>query len=1483
MKRQRARSTIPFPVVIRLAFLCVLLSLPFVASAAPLTRQTVRRHLPRAATTARPIGQMPGGTRLTLAIDLPLRNQPALQLLLRQLYDPASTNYHHYLTPEQFAGRFGPTEADYRVVKAFAIAHGLTVPRETPNRMLVAVNGTVADIERTFHTTLRLYQHPTEPRTFYAPDVDPSFDLGVPVLRISGLDNYSLPHPNFHLVPAGKSQTAKPNAGSGPDGSYAGYDFRDAYAPDTTLTGSGQTMGLLQFDGYSTNDINYYETQAGLPSVTLSNVLLDGASGLPTGGDNDIEVALDIEMAVSMAPGLSEIIVYESPLSDPFEIILNQMAEDDLAEQLSSSWYEQNGTSNAVADQIFQQMDAQGQSFFNASGDSDAYTGLISFPCDNPYITEVGGTYLETTSTNSSRVSELVWNRGNGTGSGGGISTQYPIPPWQTNINMTACQGSTTMRNVPDVAMIAAGVYVRADGGDYNDVSGTSCAAPLWAGFTALANQQAVATAQPPVGFINPLLSTLASGPGYSSGLYDVTSGDNTSSSSPTNFYAVPGYDLCTGWGTPHGQNLINALAPLFTLAIPANATEGDGVLAGAGQIQLPNTTPTNITITLTSSNTNKVTVPPTVTLLAGQSSVSFDLDIGNGGLLDGTQDAAITAYVPGYGLRSATMQVYDNESATLQLSLPSPVSEGQGTVQGTVYCNPAPDADVSISLYSSNTAVIQVPESVVLPEGQTSTVFTATIVDGDQIAGPQSATVVAHVQNWTDGSATISVLNDISLDLSVALPAIAEKNAGLIANGGMVSIVGTLTTNLPVTLVSSDTNKLLVPVCVSIPAGQLSNTFNLTLVDNFIPDGNEVVSVTADASGFTNGSASILVIDDETPAQPSDPQPADLASNVPPGTNLSWSIGPSGEFIENGGFETGTFTNWYQENSGSGAFVIDDGTYAPPGPDGATAPYAGNYCAVSEQSGSGTLVLYQDLTLPPTASSVTLSWVDRIRNYASDFTSNQCFQVQIRNTNDTVLQTAFTTSPGNTLLNDWTNRTFDLSSYAGQTIRIAFVESDSLNYLNVYLDDISVFVCGAAPGVSNDVYFGTSPTPGPDEFQGNTTNTSWALPLLAPLTTYYWQIVAHKTGTNTGPVWQFTTAGVDHFTWSAIPRRQFTNEPFAVTITAFDALDRVVSNYLGPALLSSTPANTVSPDVTDDFTNGVWTGDVALLDRATNAVLIADDGSGDIGTSNPFNLEPANMAAVVLTQPTDQQAFAWGTANFAVEADGTPCLSYQWYFDDTNAIAGATNSTLTLTNLQSTNAGDYSVIVSNAFGWDSSSNAALDVIPLDHFSWNPIPSPRFVNAPFSVTLVAQDANNETYTTFNGTVLLSGSNNVPVPIQPAISGNFQQGIWTGNITVPQAVSNLVLEASDGAGAIGFASPIDIVNPPQLGVVNQQGGSVLLSWPAEPSGFVLESSDSLSPPNWVPVPGEPTLTNDQYLESFPITDSNQFFLLQYSGP
>ncbi|HEY5480424.1 MAG TPA: protease pro-enzyme activation domain-containing protein, partial [Verrucomicrobiae bacterium] len=548
------------------------------AGAAP--AQTLNgKHVPAAVARLAPVGSLPGSQRLDLAIGLPLRNQEELDRLLQELCDPTSPNYRRYLTLEQFTARFGPTEKDYQALMDFAKSNGLTVTVTHPNRVVLDVSGTVTAIARTFHLNLRVYPHPREARTFYAPDVEPSVDFAVPILHISGLDNYSLPHPNSRLRPVTAAANTTPNSGTGPSGTYRGSDFRTAYVPGTSMTGTGQSVGLLQFDGFYASDIATYVSQAGLPTIPVTVVPVDG--GVSTPGTGNSEVCLDIEMVMSMAPGVSGIYVYEAPNPSPWVDLLSRMANDTnslgkpLCNQLSCSWG--GGGVDASAEQIFKQMGVQGQSFFNATGDSDAFTGAIGFPSDSTNITEVGGTTL-TTGTGATYTSETVWNwglhSGSYVGSSGGISTYYAIPSYQQGISMSANQGSTTQRNVPDVALTADNVYVTYNNGSTGTFGGTSCAAPLWAGFTALVNQQAAAAGLSPVGFLNPVLYTIGKGASYAAAFHDTTTGNNYSSNSPTEFSAVTGYDLCTGWGTPNGTNLINALTapPILAPIIASNS-----------------------------------------------------------------------------------------------------------------------------------------------------------------------------------------------------------------------------------------------------------------------------------------------------------------------------------------------------------------------------------------------------------------------------------------------------------------------------------------------------------------------------------------------------------------------------------------------------------------------------------------------------------------------------------------------------------------------------------------------------------------------------------------------------------------------------------------------------------------------------------------------------------------------------------------------
>ena len=179
---------------------------------------------------------MPASTRLNLAVGLPLRNAEALDRLLERIADPESADYRHYLTPEQFTEQFGPSEADYQSLIAFAESRGLKVTGTHANRMLLDLSGAVADIEKAFHVNMLFYQHPAR-GLFYAADREPSFDFSIHALDIAGLDNYEVPRP-MSLSARAVGAVNPMVTGSGPSGLFIGNDFRAAYAPGVALTGS---------------------------------------------------------------------------------------------------------------------------------------------------------------------------------------------------------------------------------------------------------------------------------------------------------------------------------------------------------------------------------------------------------------------------------------------------------------------------------------------------------------------------------------------------------------------------------------------------------------------------------------------------------------------------------------------------------------------------------------------------------------------------------------------------------------------------------------------------------------------------------------------------------------------------------------------------------------------------------------------------------------------------------------------------------------------------------------------------------------------------------------------------------------------------------------------------------------------------------------------------------------------------------------------
>ena len=539
-----------------------------VSAAMMLPAQSVQTHHVRnvvATGDAAPVGRLPQNQVMQLDLVLPIRDSAGLKSFLADLYNPASPNYRHFLTPEQFTARFGPTVGQYNEVLRFANYYGLQVVGGSRDGMDVQVKGTVGAIESALHVSMVNYQHPVENRIFYSADREPTPNLTFNLWHVSGLDNYSIPKPlyekrsDFAAKHGMEAELVVRHAttGSGPSASFLGSDMRAAYYGGTSLTGAGQNLGLLEYYGTDLADLTTYFTNAHQTNtVPVTLLSTDGTStSCVYSGRNkcdDTEQTLDMTQAIGMAPGLASLTMYVG--STDTAMIAAMTTHSPLPTTIGCSW----GWTPAdpkTLDPYFQKMAAQGQNFFAASGDSSTWSRRNeAWPADDAYVVSVGGTDLVTASAGGAWKSETAW-----VDSGGGISPDsIAIPSWQKAAINSSNKGSTTLRNGPDVSANANFTfYVCADQTTCtaNSYGGTSFAAPMWAGFIALVNQQRVASSKSLIGFINPFIySENTNSTTYANDFHDITSGKSGS------YTAVTGFDLVTGWGSPKAA-LISVLA----------------------------------------------------------------------------------------------------------------------------------------------------------------------------------------------------------------------------------------------------------------------------------------------------------------------------------------------------------------------------------------------------------------------------------------------------------------------------------------------------------------------------------------------------------------------------------------------------------------------------------------------------------------------------------------------------------------------------------------------------------------------------------------------------------------------------------------------------------------------------------------------------------------------------------------------------------
>ena len=727
--------------------IAVLLSLVTLAAICSQAQSMSTRHVREVTRTgaSKPIGQLPPDQTMTLDVVLPLRDPAGLNSFLKELYDPSSPSYRQFLSVPEFTARFGPTEENYDAVVRYLKSYGFEIAGGTRDGMDVLIKGPVSAVEAAFHVSMRTYQHPTEDRTFYAPDREPTTGLSFALWHVSGLDNYSIPHPLYvkrsdyakaHGINA-EDVVSHATTGSGPSASFLGSDMRAAYYGGTALTGAGQNLGLFEFLGTDLADLTtYYKNVGQTNNVPITLLSTDGTStscvDTRAGGDcDDTEQTLDMTQALGMAPGLSSLVMYIGSVDTA--IISAMTTHSPLPTTIGCSWG-WTPADPSTLNPYFQKMAAQGQNFFAASGDSSTWSkSNEAWPADNAYVVSVGGTDLVTASAGGAWKSETAW-----TDSGGGISPDsIPIPSWQqlSGVINSTNKGSTTLRNGPDVAANANFTfYVCADQTTCtaNDYGGTSFATPMWAGYVALVNQQLANEGDPTIGFINPTIYAQNITSSYATDFHDITSGTSGS------FSAEVGYDLVTGWGSPNGVGLINALAPTSTspaFSINASPASVSVVQGGNGTSTITTTVsggfdsaialtasgqPSGVTLTLSSSTiaapgsgSSTLTMAVASTTAAGTYTITVS---GTGGGITHTATVALTVTAPTAG--AFTISVSPTSGSLRQ---------GQsGTASVTTAVSGGFDSAIALSATGEPTGVTITftPASIAAPGSGTSSML---------------------------------------------------------------------------------------------------------------------------------------------------------------------------------------------------------------------------------------------------------------------------------------------------------------------------------------------------------------------------------------------------------------------------------------------------------------------------------------------------------------------------------------------------------------------------------------------------------------------------------------------------------------------------------------------------------------------------------------------------------------------------------------
>jgi kumamolisin len=530
------------------------------------------------------LGRTDTAKAITLSFYLPSRDPSGLAEFLSHISKRGDALYRAYLTPEQYEERFGASSADYAAVLSWAKNAGLAAGEYFTGRHIMTLTGTVQAFEAALGTHFNDYRDRSG-AVFYAASEDAKLPAEVSgrIAGVIGLSGQTRFAPLARILPRNVKTYG---LGTGKGGGFSAADLKSIYdVPDQNI-GKRQTLGVFEQGGFVESDVATYIKANKLPTVPQKVRNVDGWNGSVSSSQVEAEAVLDIDMQIATNPQAGRILVYEEGkhvFSVALVDSLAAMAKDNAASSIDISYGTDESIQGADAikaeNGVLEQLTAQGQAVFASSGDDGAEGrsggGLnVADPCTQPFVTCVGGTTVFP-GQKETYGAEEVWNDLNaGYGAtGGGVSTVWTIPGWQKpgGYSITVGNGgSSTMRNVPDVAAVAnpltgVSVYSAMNGG-WIVIGGTSVSAPIWSGYYSLliADSEALGLGKP--GFANPgIYDIQALGGLVQTSLNDVVDGYNGVyfEGQYPGFFAGPEYDNTTGWGTILGNAfVVNFLTP---------------------------------------------------------------------------------------------------------------------------------------------------------------------------------------------------------------------------------------------------------------------------------------------------------------------------------------------------------------------------------------------------------------------------------------------------------------------------------------------------------------------------------------------------------------------------------------------------------------------------------------------------------------------------------------------------------------------------------------------------------------------------------------------------------------------------------------------------------------------------------------------------------------------------------------------------------